>query len=109
MSTPHPAPKMKHTDFRMSLGGKCWNSISFNDTPNGSYHDGFVTTPNGIVGVYAQGGKDSFKHTEIRFSVAGLLFTRSWQKRHSPRGIVAKARKFAAECAKKASKEVRHA
>jgi hypothetical protein len=63
------------------------------------YIEGSVLTPHGIVTGYAQGSDTESHHTSLSVIVNGRMYTRSWPKRYSARGIVTLAARFAAEMA----------
>jgi hypothetical protein len=66
------------------------------------YDQGLVVTQFGYVSVYAQGGGASkgTHHTSLHFMWRGREYTRYIAKRHSKRGIVTLADRFASEIAK---------
>lgn len=68
------------------------------DCMTGDYLDGSVFTPDGIVHAYAQGsGSSIFPHTKLDFVWKNTVYSKSFNKRYSKRGIAMLARKFAKE------------
>ena len=62
--------------------------------------EGCVVTRHGIVSVYAQGSEGYDHYTRLDFAAAGKWYIREIRgKRYSVRGIVTKAKEFAAEIA----------
>ncbi len=61
------------------------------------YVSGSVVTPHGIVSVYSQGDEDSFYASQLHFAFNQRLYTRHFDKRYTPMGLVTKARRFAKE------------
>lgn len=88
---------MKQFDDSMSLEKRGYGRI---EVRKEGWTDGEVLTPFGIVTVYAQGDAENVPHTRLDFVWNGRLYMRNFgDKRYSPRGIVTKAMKFAAEIA----------
>lgn len=74
-----------------SAVGTGWNRLHF----RGTYTDGNVVTPYGIVQVYSQ---DEF--TIMTFVIEGRMYRREWKRGYTERGLVRLAKQFAKEYAK---------
>ena len=68
-----------------TLGGECLE-----------WTDGEVITPDGIVTVLAQNNPDL---SRLDYVFEGRVYSRSYRKRYSSRGLVTKAKQFAREIA----------
>lgn len=81
-----------------------YNLVYTRKTPSSNYPkatvvDGYVATAWGYVVVYSQ-GDNNFKHvTHLQFIFNGFQYTRTFNKRYTPRGIKTKAMAFAQEIA----------
>ena len=81
-------------EYNLSIG-RGWGNIT---TRKEGWTEGTVTTPHGLVSVYAQGDEENVYITMLDFAWKGRMHVRSFQgKRYSPRGIVTKAKVFAKE------------
>ena len=89
---------MKFNDDSFSLGNKPFGRIEtrrlYGDDPDVTYEIGDVITPRGVVSIYAQGDNLSFYTTQLQFAYENRLYSRVFEKRYSPRGIVTKANQF---------------
>ncbi len=95
---------MKVIEFDMSLRRPSGRTSFHPSRGHGSWVDGSVFTPHGIVTVYAQGGPDSTPHTRLEFIRDCRLYVRSFDgKRYSTRGLVTQANLFAKEVCERLS------
>jgi len=85
-----------YEDFSFSIG----TGFSNWDIGNDDYDSGVINTINGIVSAYAQGDKEAFHSTQLRFVKNGRCHNRSWDKRYSRRGMAKLAREFSKEISK---------
>ena len=88
---------MSYEESSFSLASKS-HGTNIRHNRDFDYHEGYVVTPNGIVGVYAQGGSHSHKYTRLDLAIGGRQYMREFDKqRLTPRGLVTAAKRFAAD------------
>jgi hypothetical protein len=84
------------TDWSMKLD----RTIGRISTHDDGYLYGVVITRDGVVDVYSQGGEDGMvPSTTMTFAMAGRMYSRTFKKRYSKRGLATVAARFAAEIA----------
>lgn len=70
-----------------------------------TYRGGFIVTPDGIVGLYDQTGKD---YTAMDVVFDGRCYSISWPRKFTDRRLKTEARRFAATVAREAHADTGH-
>lgn len=86
--------KTTRTDDCISLRAPFGRISSQSPASGGSWEDGEVLTPYGIVSVYAEGS-----HSRLDFCYGGKLYMRNYPKRLTKRGMTMLAGRMAKEIA----------
>lgn len=92
--------KVKPHNDQSSLKGRCYCALESTKSAWGTWEQGYVETPSGIVAVmmFTHDSDSDEDFTMLTFALYNVSYTRRWVGRcFTRRGIVTKARRFAYE------------
>jgi hypothetical protein len=93
------ADKTRYEDESLSIKGRSHGGGIRHFKEYGGYDEGYVVTPNGIVGVYAQRGETKRDYyTCLTFALDGRQYSRVYRRHYlTHRGLVTASTRFARE------------